>query len=252
MAEVAGGTGSSVTFGDWGKSLIGNSDSTTTSTPMVIDTALDAVGRGAGGISSPSIMASGVSTPAIAPGPVTTGPKANGGPRSFASVVSPPSHPAPPSHKSSTPHLTASEIQRQHATYIIRRAPPDMTPQGAIQTISAQMGAKPAALFESVLRDPQDRRRMYLVFKSPSIKEQVAARGFRLGSVVIKPTDGALSGYIPFPPYFADLSSIVIQLSRHGQVTHHKFVTTSDGIRVAGVQFKLKLTANAVNSSMVG
>ena len=161
--------------------------------------------------------------------------------RPFSSVIKPQVIP----NRTSSPSFTVSEIRRQHSTFVIRRAPPDMSPQKAIQTIAEQMRIPPGALFESVLRDPQDRRRLYLVFKSPQIKDEVAAKGFRLGNVVIKPTDGALHGYIPFPPFFIDHQSLVIALSRHGQVTSHKFVTTSDGIRVAGFQFQLKLKPNA-------
>ena len=148
------------------------------------------------------------------------------------------------SSTSSSTTLTASDIRRQHSTYIIRRAPPDITPQVAIQSIAHQMCLPPGALFESVLRDPHDRRRLYLVFKSPQIRDEIAAKGFRLGNVTIKPTDGALHGYIPFPPYFVDHTPLILILSKFGQITTHNFVTTSDGIRVAGFQFQMKLKPN--------
>ena len=194
------------------------------------------------------VIASGDSFVAESPGiaPVAAPAVTNAwtGKRSFSHVVSP----KPPVHtsSSSSSHITASEIQRQQSTFIVRRAPPDMSPQGAIKTIAAQMRLPPGALFESALRDPHDRRRLYLVFKTPTLRQEVAAKGFKLGNVTIQPSDGALKGYIPFPPYFVDTSSLIVQLSKHGHVTSSKFITTSDGIRVAGFQFELKLKPSAV------
>ena len=121
-----------------------------------------------------------------------------------------------------------------------------MTPQTAIKLVAQQMGVPATHLFESVLRDPQDRRRLYLTFKSLKVKQKVVETGFKLGNVTIKPSDGSLSGYIPFPPFYVDSNSLVTALSRHGQVIESTFICTSDGIRVAGFRFRLKLHHNAV------
>ena len=209
--------------------------------PLVSETITeDDLGFGARGDDSHVIADS----PGIAPVAASAATNAWTARRSFSHVVS---SSLRPSVSSSTPSsLTASEVQRQQSTYIIRRAPPEMSPQGAVKSIAAQMRLPPGALFESALRDPHDRRRLYLVFKTPTLKQSVAAKGFKLGNVTIKPTDGALKGYIPFPPYFVDTSSLIVQLTKHGHVTSHKFITTSDGVRVAGFQFELKLKPSAI------
>ena len=228
----------SVSRGGDSVALLGNAVTTDPNAPLVSTSVTgDDHGIGACGdahAESPSIAR------AAAPAAVT----AWTGKQSFAHIVSPPLRSSTSPVTSSS--LTASEIQRQQSTFIVRRAPPDMSPQGAVKTIADQMRLPPGALFESALRDPQDRRRLYLVFKTPSLKQSVAAKGFKLGNVTIKPSDGALRGYIPFPPYFVDTTSLLVQLSKHGHVTEHKFVTTSDGIRVAGFQFALQLKPSAI------
>ena len=142
-------------------------------------------------------------------------------------------------------HKSQSEVHRTQRTFIVRRAPPDMTPISVIKTLAEQFSVPATSLFESVLRDPQDRRRLYLTFRSLKQKHRVEEKGFRLGNVTIKPSDGTLSGYIPFPPYYVDTQTLLTALSSHGQVTQHSFVSTSDGIRIAGFKFNLKLHQNS-------
>ena len=202
-------------------------------------------------VTSPSGMSS-VTSPVIATTPRSSGgggtssdaPPAWSGARSFAAVVAP--RQPVKSIATSPTHLTQSEIHRQQRTFIVRRAPHDVNPHHVIQTVAEQMKVPATHLFESVLRDPQDRRRLFLTFKSLKVKQKVVESGFKLGNVHIKPSDGALSGYIPFPPFYIDVNTLITALSRHGQVIEHQFVCTKEGIRVAGFKFKLKLHQNAV------
>ena len=177
-------------------------------------------------------------------GPSTEAPSPWSGAKSFADAVAPRVN---PSHvQTSTPRMSQSEVHRTQRTFIVRRAPPDFTPQHVIRTLADQFAVPATHLFESVLRDPHDRRRLYLTFKSHKVKQQVLEKGFSLGDIVIKPSDGSISGYIPFPPFYIDTSTIVTALSKHGHVISHSFVSTSDGIRIAGFKFALKLFQNAV------
>ena len=180
----------SVSRGGDSVALLGNAVTTDPNAPLVSTSVTgDDLGIGACG----DVHAE---SPSIARGAAPAAPTAWTGKQSFAHVVSP--HVRSSTSPTSSPSLTASEIQRQQSTFIVRRAPPDMSPQGAVKTIADQMRLPPGALFESALRDPQDRRRLYLVFKSPTLKQSVASKGFKLGNVTIKPSDGALRGYIPF------------------------------------------------------
>ena len=177
-------------------------------------------------------------------GPSTEAPSPWSGAKSFADAVAPRVN---PSHvQTSTPRMSQSEVHRTQRTFIVRRAPPDFTPQHVIRTLADQFAVPATHLFESVLRDPHDRRRLYLTFKSHKVKQQVLEKGFSLGDIVIKPSDGSISGYIPFPPFYIDTSTIVTALSKHGHVISHSFVSTSEGIRIAGFKFNLKLFQNAV------
>ena len=216
------------------------------SVPVVSATSLPSISTSSPSINTSTVTSSVMSTTTrsgLEFGTSSGVPNAWTGAKTFAEVVKPPSS-SPRTHVTST-HMSQSEVHRTQRTFIVRRAPPSMSPQQVIQTVSEQMKIPAAHLFESVLRDPQDRRRMYLTFKSFKLKERVAGLGFKLGNVTIKPSDGTLSGYIPFPPFYIDVTTIVKALSRHGQVTNHSFVSTNDGIRVAGFKFNLKLHQNA-------
>lgn len=87
-----------------------------------------------------------------------------------------------------------------------------------VSTASSQMGLIPGALLESVLRGPKDRRRVYLTFSSAETQRLVEQKGFYLRDMHIRPSDGAVSGYMPHPPYFVDCNTLISILSRFGTV----------------------------------
>ena len=59
-----------------------------------------------------------------------------------------------------------------------------------VESVSAQLGIASRELFESVLRDPKDRRRLYLTFATLDHKRTVEQRGFMLRDLHIRPSDG--------------------------------------------------------------
>ena len=136
--------------------------------------------------------------------------------------------------------LPPSEALRRARTFIVRRAPFDLKTEEVVTKVSAQLGVAPRSLFESVLRDPKDRRRLYLTFTKLEHKSMVEQRGLVLGDLHIKPNDGYVSGYIPHPPYFVELSTVVAALSPYGAVKDAVFVSTSDGVRIAGLKFSIR------------
>ena len=138
--------------------------------------------------------------------------------------------------------LTLQEIDRRNRTFIVRRAPINCSTELIINSVSTQMGRAPKELFESVLRDPKEWRRFYLTFTTLANKNMVETRGFHIGDLHIKPSDGSITGYIPHPPYFVDQATMTNLLARYGAVTKTAFVSTPDGVRVAGLKFSILLT----------
>ena len=146
-----------------------------------------------------------------------------------------------PSTKTSSPQLSRNELMKQARTFIVRRAPIEILIPEVVASVSDQFRIAPRDLFESVLRDPKDRRRLYLTFLTSDLKRTVIERGFYIRDLHIKPSDGSISGYIPFPPYYVELNTLTNLLSRYGTVLDASFVSTDDGVRIAGLRFKLLL-----------
>ena len=93
-------------------------------------------------------------------------------------------------------------------------------------------------LFERVLRDPQDPRRFYLIYRTLDIKTTVTGKGFYIGQTHIKPTDNTITGYIPFPLYYINKSTLDRLLGYYGHHVTGDFVTTPHGTCIAGYKFK--------------
>ena len=194
--------------------------------------------------STVTVTSTGVASEKVSSVPFTT---TQNSPISYARIVSPPtSRPPPPSRRRHSPAVNRSESLRHARTFIVRRGPPSMSCTDVIKTVSDQFRMPPSALFERVLRDPKDRRRFYLTFVSFTLKCMVEETGFKLGTVVIKPTDGTVHGYVPFPPYYIDIATLNSLISQSGQLVSSSFVCTADGIRIAGYQFQLKPRQDAM------
>ena len=101
------------------------------------------------------------------------------------------------------------------------------------------MGDTESNLFERVLRDPQDPRRFYIIYRTLDIKTTVTGKGFYIGQTHIKPTDNTITGYIPFPPYYINKTTLDRLLGQYGQHVTGDFVTTPHGTCIAGYKFKM-------------
>ena len=69
-----------------------------------------------------------------------------------------------------------------------------------------------------------------------TVKRDVMGRGFFLGGIHISPTDDTNEGYIPYPPFYCDRSSIDGLLSRYGDVTDSDFVANRRWRTHRGIQ----------------
>ena len=170
--------------------------------------------------------------PAAAPAP----------PRTYANTVRPAR--SPPSSTRRDALLPPIATDRLGRTQVIRRTEFGMTERDIIQTMTKQTGIPGHRLFESVLHDPRDRRRFYLMYATMTVKRDVMGRGFFLGGIHIRPTEDAIEGYIPYRPFYCDKQTLDGLLNAYGAVTDGDFVRTTDGIRISGYKFRLKPRPN--------
>ena len=140
--------------------------------------------------------------------------------------------------------LSPMATDRLGRTQVIRRTEYGMTERDIIQTMTKQTGIPGHRLFESVLRDPRDRRRFYLTYATTTVQRDVMSPGFFLGGIHIRPTDNAIEGYISYPPFYCDKQTLDGLLNHYGTVTDGDFVRTTDGIRIAGYKFRLRPRQN--------
>ena len=147
--------------------------------------------------------------------------------------------------------LHPTEIDRQHRTYVLRRLQPATTTSDVIRQVTGQLRVPENELFEAVLRDPQDRRRFYLTYATTELKRYATGHGFTIGNIHIKPQDDSLDGYIPFPPYYIDITTLDTLLRQHGELVSSSFVQTAHQTRVAGYRFKLKLKQGLLRPTSV-
>ena len=93
-------------------------------------------------------------------------------------------------------------------------------------------------LFEKVLVDPKDSRRFYLTYRTDKLKQYATGKGFYVKHLHIKPTDNTTHGYIPFPPYYIDESTLQDLLKPYGTLVT---VKTRLNTRIAGYKFSIRL-----------
>ena len=143
--------------------------------------------------------------------------------------------PTQPYADTSTP-----SIQHHHPTDHYR---PD---QIHYRTWHRQLGYAEDALFERVLRDPRDSRRFYLTYRTDELRQYATRKGFYVGSLHIKPTDGSTNGYIPFPPYYIDEGTLRELLTPYGIIVTGGFVETALHTRIAGYKFAIRFHKDAI------
>ena len=148
----------------------------------------------------------------------------------------------PPSSPSTSPStLKPTETTRHHRTQILRRLPYNTTTKHIISDVTRQLGYTEDTLFENVLRDPKDSRRFYLTYRTNELKQYATGKGFYVQNLHIKPTDNTTNGYIPFPPYYIDESTLQDLLKPYGTLVTGGFVKTSLNTRIAGYKFAIHL-----------
>ena len=86
-------------------------------------------------------------------------------------------------------------------------------------------------LFESVLRD---NIQFYLAYATMTVERDVMGKGFHLGGIHIRPTDDVIEGYIPY---------LLLLRQIHARRTPFT-LRGSDGVRIAGYKFRLRLELN--------
>ena len=144
------------------------------------------------------------------------------------------------------PSIHPTEIDRTHRTHILRRLEPNTTPTDIIRQMTDQLEIPAPDLFEAVLRDPKDRRRFYVTYRTAHLKQHALGKGFTIGNISIKPQDDTLHGYIPFPPYYVDFTTMDNLITEHGELVSSSFVETPHHVRVAGYKFQLRLKKGVV------
>ena len=144
-----------------------------------------------------------------------------------------------PSSPSTSPSpLKPTETTRHHRTQILRRLPYNTTTQHVITDVTRQLVYTEYALFEKVLGDPKDSRRFYLTYRTDKLKQYATGKGFYVKHLHIKPTDNTTHGYIPFPPYYIDESTLQDLLKPYGTLVT---VKTRLNTRIAGYKFSIRL-----------
>ena len=171
-------------------------------------------------------------------------------PPTYANVTAPHQHASSspssqPSPSSSATSLKPTETTRHNRTQILRRLPYNTTTQQLITDLTRQLGYAEDALFERVLRDPNDSRRFYLTYRTDELKRYATGKGFYVKHLHIKPTDGATHGYIPFPPYYIDESTLQDLLRPYGTLVTGDFVKTKLNTRIAGYKFSINIHKDA-------
>ena len=169
-------------------------------------------------------------------------------PLSYATVTKARHHPpsaSPSSSQPTSPSTTPSPIKptettRHHRTQILRRLPYNTTTKQIIDDVTRQLGYTEDALFERVLRDPNDSRRFYLTYRTDDLRQTATRKGFFINHLHIKPTDGFTNGYIPFPPYYIDEETIRDLLTPYGTIVTGGFVETKLHTRIAGYKFSIE------------
>ena len=104
-----------------------------------------------------------------------------------------------------------------------------------------QLGYTENTLFERVLRDHRVSRRFYVTYKMEDMKQYATRRGFQIGHIHIRPTDGTTTGYIPFPPYYIEESTLQELLAPYGKLVMGDFGKTKLNTRIAGYKFSIAL-----------
>ena len=85
-------------------------------------------------------------------------------------------------------------------------------------------------MLESVVRDVHENRRFYITYRSVEVKRRVAGRGFRLGSLHLKPEDDLTEACISYPPHYCAAS-----------FSQDRFQMSPGGTRIGGYTFKIAL-----------
>ena len=168
----------------------------------------------------------------------TRRPSSNLPPLSYATATA---QKTSPSDRRPQPTLRPAEIDRLNRTQVLRRLQHDTTPNSIIQQLTRQLGVAEPDLLEAVLRDPKDRRRFYITYRTTDMKQTAVRKGFYIGDIHIKPTDDTTDGYIPFPPYYVDQQTLDQLLRTYGELVSSSFIHTTHNTRVAGYKFSLKL-----------
>ena len=78
-------------------------------------------------------------------------------------------------------------------------------------------------------------------YRTNALKTTVTRKGYYIKDLHIKPTDDTTSGYIAFPPYYIDQSTLDTLLQPYGRDISGEFVKTKLGTRIAGYKFRLTL-----------
>lgn len=72
----------------------------------------------------------------------------------------------------------------------------------------------------------------------------MTGKGFKLGSIFIRPQDNTTEGYIPYPPYYMDKRTLDSLLTEYGDLTYSDFTATEHGTWIAGYKFAIRMKTN--------
>ena len=144
--------------------------------------------------------------------------------------------------------LTTTTLHRfndiERRTQVLRKLPHDTTTSSIIadlQKFKPDIGS----VIEAVIREPLDRRRFYIRYRSVEMKRSHARSGFKIGDITIPPERADITGFISNLPHYMSLDDITSILAQYGDVVSAAFKTFEDtDIRCGGLKFELNLHAN--------
>ena len=139
----------------------------------------------------------------------------------------------------------AEIVEKDRRTLVLRKLPPTTTEASILEDLQPQCQRPLGEVLEAVVREPLDRRRFYLRFRSVEMKRQSAQQGFQIGTITIPPQLADTEGTIPNVPHYLDRTEIVQILSAYGDVIEGDFERYQEtGIRCGKFSFAINLHEN--------
>ena len=149
--------------------------------------------------------------------------------------------------QTATNQMTAKQINKTHRTQIINM-PPGMTIKDIIMQLNTNFNNNnPDAtkILNSVIRDEQDRNRIYITYTDTRTQDMIRGKGFTINNnrgrnLVVPAEDSRIKACIPFVPHWMDVDDVASSLAHVGVVSDGKFASVN-GVRVGGYQFAIQL-----------